>query len=92
MSKCTGTQTTSNFLKDFPTPLSALLAFLEGEKTAAIMRKRQCDKFIGTSKILLLSVDEKVRNYLYQVRKKATEELSLILPLLSLIRCVFNSI
>ena len=70
----------------YPTPISALTMFLEVEKKAAVQRRRQCDKFIGTSKILLLSVEEEVRNSVYQLRKKVNEELSVVLRLLSLIR------
>ena len=82
--KCS--HTTSNFLKDFPTPISALIAFLEGEKKAATMRRRQCEKFIGTSKMLLLSVEDEVRSSVHSIREEANEEFSIILRLLSLIR------
>ena len=70
----------------FPSPISALVTFLEVEKRAAVMRRRQCDKFIGTSKMLLLSVEDEVRNFIYKLRLKANEELSIILRLMSLIR------
>ena len=83
------TQTSRNFLKDFPTPILALTTFLEGEKKAANMRRKQCDSFIATSKMLLLSVEEEVRNSVYNLRKKANEELSIVLRLLSLIRYIF---
>ena len=70
----------------FPTPISALVTFLEGENKAAVQKRRQCDKFIGTSKVLLFSVEEEVRKSVYNLRKKANEELSIVLRLLSLIR------
>ena len=73
----------------FPTPISALVVFLEGEKKATSMRRKQCDKFIGSSKMLLFSVEEEVRSMVYNLRKKAKEELSIVLRLLSLIRYVF---
>ena len=70
----------------FPTPISALITFLEGEQKAAIARRRQCEKFIGTSKIILLSVEEEIRNYVHSIRETAKEEYSIVLRLLSLIR------
>ena len=50
------------------------------------MRRRQCEKFICTSKILLLSVEEEIRNSVNSIRDKANEELNILLRLLSLIR------
>ena len=70
----------------FPSPISALVTFLEGEKKAVKQRRRQCDKFIGSSKMLLLSVEEEVRTMVYNLRKKANEEFSIVLRLLTLIR------
>ena len=51
------------------------------------MRRRQYDKFIGTDKVLLFSVEEEVRNFLYKLRKNAADDSSLLLRLLSLIKC-----
>ena len=70
----------------FPTPISALTVFLEGEKKAAILRRRQCDKFIGTNKMLLFSVEDEIRNSVFNLRQKTNEEFSIVLRLLSLIR------
>ena len=73
-------QTTSNFLKDFPTPIAALAAFLESEKKAAVMRRRQCDKF------LLAEIEDEFRRSMYSLRTKAEEEFRISVRLLSLIR------
>ena len=77
-------------MKDFPTPILALITFLEGEKNAAIMRRKNCDRFIATSKTLLRSADEEVRRSVHSLRVKADEEYSILLRLLSLIRFVFQ--
>ena len=66
----------------YPNPVSAVIAFLEREKTAAIMRRRQCDKF------LLEAIEEEVRNSIYKLRKMAKEEYSIVLRLLSLFQYV----
>ena len=50
--------------------------FLEGEKKAAKMRTRHCDQFLSSSKILVLSVEEEVREHLYKLRKKSAEEMN----------------
>ena len=50
------------------------------------MRRRQCEKFMGTSKILLLSVEEEIRSYVNSIRVTAKEEYSIVLRLLSLIK------
>ena len=75
-------------MKIYPTPVSALVTYLEREKKAAVMRRKQCDKFM--SKTLLLSVEEEVQNFVYKLRTKANEEFSIVLRLLSLIRYTFT--
>ena len=57
-----------------------MVVFLEGEKKAIIQKRRQCEKF------LLVEIEDDVREFFYKLRKKANEELSLVLRLLSLIR------
>ena len=67
-------------MKIFPSPINALVAFLESEKKAANLRARQCDK------LLLVEIEEDVRNAIYNLRKKTNEEFSIVLRLLSLVR------
>ena len=76
-------------MKLIPVPIAALVVFLESEKAAAIQRRKQCEKFIGTSKVLLLSVEDEVRNSVFNLRNKANEELFVVRRLLSLIRYIF---
>ena len=59
--------------------MSALKSFLESENAAAVARRRQCEA-------LLLEADGEVRDYLYDLRKKADEEVTIGLVLLGILR------
>ena len=58
---------------------ATLKSFLEAENAAAVARRRQCEA-------LLLTADGEVRDYLYDLRKKADEEVTIVLTLLGLLR------
>ena len=63
----------------------AVTTFLQEEKRTAKIRTRQCDAFLAHKTEGVLE-DPEVLQALYELRKKTTTDLSLILRLLSLIR------
>ena len=77
-----------NFLKEYPTPRSALVEFLECEKKAAIAKRRQCEEFIVCSEGFHndKTTDAEVRQTIYNLRKKADEEQSILKNLIGVLR------
>ena len=65
----------------------ALQAFLQGEKKSAFMQSRQYDNFLTE-----MLIDSDIREELYDLRKKADEQYSQIVRLLTLITWVLNDI
>ena len=85
---CKSTQTSRDFPVDnFASTVSALGAFLQGEKRAAEVRQRQCERFLASLAPLLHSGDDSsVRKCLFGMSKNCEKDQEIMQDLLNVLR------
>jgi len=84
---CKSTQTSRDFPVDnFASTVSALGAFLQGEKRAAEVRQRQCERFLASLAPLLHSGDDSsVRKCLFGMSKNCEKDQEIMQDLLNVL-------
>ena len=84
---CKSTQTSRDFPVDnFTSTVSALGAFLQGEKRAAEVRQRQCERFLASLAPLLHSGDDSsVRKCLFGMSKNCEKDQEIMQDLLNVL-------
>ena len=84
---CKSTQTSRDFPVDnFSSTVSALGAFLQGEKRAAEVRQRQCERFLASLAPLLHSGDDSsVRKCLFGMSKNCEKDQEIMQDLLNVL-------